>query len=467
MAQGTTPEELKVAAEKAILVGVQLPGGNIDEQDPLNELRSLAHTAGAEVVGELLQKRSKPIGRTYLGKGKVEELSSLIRATGATLVIFDNELSPAQVRNLEEITSSKIVDRSELILDIFANRAATTAAKLQVEIAQLEYTYPRLRAMWDHLGQVVGGAPVGIGTRGPGEQQLEIDRRLVQNRLTHLKRQLQEIEERASREVAQRNLQQFTVGLVGYTNAGKSTLFNALTSGGAFTHSKLFATLSTRIEKWDVGGGNYVMLSDTVGFIRNLPHHLVASFRSTLEETIAAKLLILVLDASDPHAQAQLETVQDTLDEIGAKTQPRILALNKVDRLGRTADVLVWLNKFPDAIPVSAVTGEGLNDLRAAVRARYLGDVYELEITMPMGDTRSIVFLEKRTQVVDRQYVDSRAVFRVRIGRRQVEQLLTQGTGPFTIDGLKPHEAIRAIWENGKPSAPRRIPPHERHVGQT
>src|SRR5438477_12376375 len=329
MPKPSAREELKIISEKAILVGVGLPDRTLDQADPVNELRSLAQTAGAEVAGEMVQNLKQPSGRTYLGKGKVQELKALIEMTGATLVIFDNELSPAQIRNLKEDLSTKIVDRSELILDIFANRAATTEAKLQVEIAQLEYTFPRLRAMWDHLGKIVGGSPVGIGTRGPGEQQLEIDRRLVQKRLKHLKDQLEQVQDRKAREVAQRNQQHFTVGLVGYTNAGKSTLFNRLTSGGAFAHPKLFATLSTRIEKWDLGGGNAVMLSDTVGFIRDLPHHLVASFRSTLEDAIFAKLLIIVLDAADANASMQLQTVNATLDDIGANTQPRILVLNK------------------------------------------------------------------------------------------------------------------------------------------
>src|SRR5690606_5887684 len=231
-----------------------------------------------------------------------------IKESDATLVIFDNDLTPAQIRNLEQATNCKIVDRSELILDIFANRAATAEAKLQVEIAQLEYTYPRLRAMWTHLGQVTGGAPVGIGTRGPGEQQLEIDRRLVQNRLASLKRELETIQQRKTREVAQRTLDHFTVGLVGYTTAGKSTLFNKLTAGGAYAHDKLFATLSTRVERWELGGGNSALLSDTVGFIRDLPHHLIASFRSTLEETIYAHVLIIVLDVADPHAEMHLQT---------------------------------------------------------------------------------------------------------------------------------------------------------------
>jgi GTPase len=458
-------EELKVMAERAVLVGVALPGVDVDERNPLGELRALAETAGAEVVGEMFQRRAKPSGRTFLGKGKVEELGSLIKMTDATLVVFDNELSPAQVRNIEKETSCKIVDRSELILDIFANRASTAAAKLQVEIAQLEYTYPRLRAMWDHLGQVTGGAPLGIGTRGPGEQQLEIDRRLVQNRLVRLKRELDEVQERAARDVAQRNDNHFTVGLVGYTNAGKSTLFNRLTAGGAFANPKLFATLATRIEKWDLGGGNAAMLSDTVGFIRNLPHHLVASFRSTLEETIAAKLLLLVLDVSDPRAAMQLRTVNQTLDEIGATTQPRLLLLNKVDQLDDRRELAGWLEKNPEAMPISAASGDGLGAVRQKVLDQFLGGVHEVTVELPMGDTRSIMYLEQRTTVFDREYEDQTAIFSVSIGRRQLDQLLALGGG-FTVNRLKPHEAIAQLWPNGEVETPTRVRPHEVHVGE-
>jgi len=456
-------EDLKVAAERTVLVHVQLPGEYVDERDLFSELRSLAETAGAIVVGELTQKREKPSGKSYLGKGKVQELAELTAMVEASLVIFDNDLAPAQIRSLEEVVQCKIIDRSELILDIFAGRAATHTAKLQVEIAQLEYTYPRLRAMWDHLGQIVGGAPVGIGTRGPGEQQIEIDRRLAKRRLRQLKRELAGIQMRKAREVQQRNLDHFTVGLVGYTNAGKSTLFNRVTGGGAFAHRKLFATLATRVERWELGGGNAAMLSDTVGFIRNLPHHLVASFRCTLEETVYAQLLVILVDAADRNGEMQLETVMRTLDDIGADTQPRIIALNKTDRLERAPDLLVWLNRHPEALPICAERGDGIEALTNAVRRHMLGGIREVRIATSMRDGRTIAFLEKRTEVLDRQYDGDEVRFTVRIGRRQVDQLLAQGAR-MTINGAPPLEAVKQVWDDParQSSAAARTPLHER-----
>jgi len=444
-----------------VLVQVQIPGAYLDDRDPFSELRSLAKTAGAEVVGELVQKRQKPKAKTYLGKGKVQELADLVGVLDASLVIFDNDLSPAQIRSLEEVVERKIIDRSELILDIFANRATTHAARLQVEIAQVEYTYPRLRAMWDHLGKIVGGAPIGIGTRGPGEQQIEIDRRLAQKRRRQLKRELTVIQERRTREVERRTLEHYTVGLVGYTNAGKSTLFNRLTAGGAFAHDKLFATLSTRIERWPLGGGNDVLLSDTVGFIRDLPHHLVASFRSTLEETVSAHLLIILVDASDANAEMQLDTVHRTLDEIGATTQPRIVALNKVDAVDAPSDVLVWLNRHPEGVPISAVTGDGLDELTRVVRSHMLGGEREVRITTSIGEGRTISLLEQRTDVLERAYDGDEVTMIVRIGRRQVDQLLARGA-QMRINDLDPLDAIREYWEETPVPSPPRIPPHER-----
>ncbi len=462
----TVREQLKVAAEPTVLVHVKLPGVIVDEVDPFRELRALAETAGARIVSQLVQKRRKPSGKTYLGKGKVQELADLAEMTGATLVIFDNELTPAQIRSLELAVERKIIDRSELILDIFAGRATTHAARLQVEIAQLQYTYPRLRAMWDHLGQIVGGAPVGIGTRGPGEQQLEIDRRLAKRRLGQLRRELVEIQGRRRREVEQRNLDHFTVGLVGYTNAGKSTLFNRLTAGGAYAHEKLFATLSTRIERWDLGGGNAVLLSDTVGFIRDLPHHLIASFRSTLEETVAARALIIVVDGCDPAAEMQLDTVFRTLDEIGATRQPRIVVINKIDGFARPADLCVWLNRHPEAIGISAVEGDGLDELVERVRELMVGAEREVVIRLPLRAARCVAFLEQRATVLGRRYEGETVEMTVRIGRRQVDQLLARGA-VTTIAGEEPLSAVRRLWgEDGlEPPAPR-VPPHDRlHPG--
>ncbi|MCP3904177.1 MAG: GTPase HflX [Planctomycetes bacterium] len=456
-----TREQVQVAAERSVLVHVQLPGAWVDPTEPFRELRALAETAGAIVVGELEQKRKKPKGRTYLGRGKVEELGALVKLTEATLVIFDNDLSPAQIRSLEEVVGCKIIDRSELILDIFANRATTHAAKLQVEIAQLEYTYPRLRAMWDHLGQIVGGAPVGIGTRGPGEQQLEIDRRLAQNRLRQLRRELSDIQARRTREVEQRNLEHFTVGLVGYTNAGKSTLFNRLTAGGAFAHRKLFATLSTRIERWELGGGNAALLSDTVGFIRNLPHHLVASFRSTLEETVWAQLLLIVVDAADQNAEMQCETVTRTLDEIGATTQPRLVVINKIDALERPEDLLIWLNRHPDSIPTSATSGDGLDELGERVFEIMVGGIREVTLRVPLRESRAVAMLEQRATVLDRTYGGDHVDMRVRIGRRQIDQILARGAA-LSIDGRPAQESLARIWNEGDEPSPTRVPPHDR-----
>ncbi|MCH2149412.1 MAG: GTPase HflX [Phycisphaerales bacterium] len=447
-------EELKVARERAVLVAVEFPRARLTMDDRMRELDALVSTAGAKVVGHLQQRRRLPSGRSFIGKGKLEDLAGLVKMVEATLVIFDHDLTPAQIRNIEQAACCKIIDRSELILDIFARRATTHAAKLQVEIAQLEYTYPRLRAMWDHLGQVTGGAPVGIGTRGPGEQQLEIDRRLVQRRLKQLRNELEGILRRKEREVASRNEDHFTVGLVGYTNAGKSTLFNRVTEGGgAFANDKLFATLSSRVEKWDLGSGASVLVSDTVGFIRELPHHLIASFRSTLEETVHGQLLLLVVDVSDHTAREQLRTVEETLDAIGAKDQKRILLLNQVDRLERRDELLVWLKDYPDALPISAHTGEGLDELKQLVLECVLGPQQEVVLEVLLKDGQTIDFIERRTEVLDREYGDATVRYSVRLGRRQVEQMLARG-GEGLLDGLPLKDAVERLWPSKAWSAP-------------
>ena len=278
----------------------------------------------------MTQKRQDPDVATYIGSGKVEELKELAEANEADLVVFDNDLAPSQTRNLEKALGVKVIDRTEVILDIFATRASTHEAHLQVELAQLDYALPRLKRMWTHLSRYKGG----IGVRGPGEKQLEEDRRLVVHRIQDLKAKLAKVQARKEREVAGRG-EVATVSLVGYTNAGKSTLMNALTSAGVLVADKLFATLDTRTRRWQFRGGGHVLLSDTVGFIRNLPHSLVASFKATLEEARQADLLLHVVDASNPEAEKQIEAVKAVLEELELVDQPTLLVLNKADRVPR------------------------------------------------------------------------------------------------------------------------------------
>ncbi len=452
-------EQLKIESERAVLAAVRLPGDTYDERDPFGELTSLAEQAGAVVVGTLEQHRQKPESGTYIGSGKLDELKSLCEMLDASTVIFDHELSPKQIAAVERHVERKVLDRSEVILDIFASRATTHEAKLQVEIAQLEYTYPRLRAMWSHLERIVGGSPGGVGTRGPGEQQLEIDRRLVQRRKSMLTRELKDIQSRKRRSVLSRNQEHLTVGLVGYTNAGKSTLFNTLTRGGAYADDRVFATLMTRTREWDLGGGTTAMLSDTVGFVRDLPHNLVASFRATLEEATHADLLLVVLDVSDPSADLQYREVMRTLDElfeevrsaeereakrgagggVGTFAEPeRLVLLNKVDQLKDNRELLVWQRRLPGALAISALGGEssGLDALRERVRIAVLGEPREVTLRVPMNASKSISVLEARGDVLDRDYTpEGDAVLRVRIGARLLEQLRVATPSLRVVEG--------------------------------
>jgi GTP-binding protein HflX len=431
MPKPTERTSIRVQADRAVLAAVRLPESVYDARDPFGELKALAEQAGAIIVGELEQRRQRPEVATFIGTGKLEELKGLCEVAGATLVIFDHDLSPRQIANIEEAVGRKVIDRSELILDIFAGRATTHEAKLQVELAQLEYTYPRLRAMWDHLERIVGrGGIGGIGTRGPGEQQLEIDRRLVQNKKLDLKRELSAINARKRRMVAQRKLDHYTVGLVGYTNAGKSTLFNALTAGGAYADDRPFATLVTRTRDWDLGGGLKVMLSDTVGFVRELPHHLVASFRATLEEAVHADLLLIVLDVSDAAVELHYETVTSTLDELQGKLEPetlpqRVLLLNKADRLRDNREILIWQRKVPGAIPICALKPGGLGhaELTEVVRTAAQGGVVEVTLRLAMKDAKAVSIVENRSQVLARDYENGHVRLRVRIGKRQLDQV--------------------------------------------
>jgi GTP-binding protein HflX len=471
---------IEVSAERAVLAAVRLPESIKDDgrarpldahspHDPFGELRALAEQAGAQVVGEISQRLEKPVGATYMGKGKIAELKALCEELEATTIIFDHDLSPRQISNLEKETLRKVVDRSELILDIFASRATSNEAKVQVELAQLEYTYPRLRAMWNHLERIKGG----IGSRGPGEMQLEIDRRLVQRRKLDLQHDLENFQARKRREVAARKREHFTVGIVGYTNAGKSTLFNTLTAGGAYADNRLFATLMTRTREWDLGSGLSVMLSDTVGFVRDIPHHLVASFKATLEEATHAELLLIVLDIADPAAELQYKVVNRVLDELfeemshskymedKLREQPqRVLLLNKVDQLRDNAPLLTWQRRHPGALAISAIGNPvkepGLIALTNLVRESARGNIEEFDVTVPLSDSKTIHLIETRGQVTDRHYDNTHATvtLRARIGRRQLAQLRSSGARLklATTDGQAvhldplPHEPPEKGW---------------------
>ena len=293
-----------------MLARVVLPD-DAKEDDPLAEIAGLATTAGTEIVGELIQRRQSMAAATAIGKGKVDELAMLVENHEADVVVFDNDLSPAQTRNLEKASKVKVIDRTELILDIFASNARTLESRLAVELAQLEYSLPRLKRMWTHLSRI----KMGVGMRGPGEKQLEVDRRLVEKRISDLKKELEVILRRKERQVASRR-DVMTVSLVGYTNAGKSTLMNALTEADVLAEDKLFATLDTRTRRWHLPNWGPILLSDTVGFIRNLPHRLIASFKATLEEARQADLLLHVADGSNPAVYQQIKAVYEVLKEI-------------------------------------------------------------------------------------------------------------------------------------------------------
>ena len=344
--------------EKAILVGhAQREREHIGRS--IDELALLADTAGALVVDRLVQRSGTIHPATFLGKGKVEELRLLAEQLDAELMIFDDDLSPAQVKNLEKMLNRKVIDRSELILDIFAKRARSRESRLQVELAQLEYTLPRLTGMWKHLERQAGG----IGTRGPGETQLETDRRMVREKIARLKRELEAVDQERKTQRARRQ-REYRAAIVGYTNAGKSTLFNALTRADVFVENRLFATLDSTTRQLVNANRDLVLLTDTVGFIRKLPHHLVASFRSTLAETIEADILLHVTDASDPDFRRHLIAVDKVLDEILTEPRPpRMMIFNKGDAL--SDDLAAGLRaEFPGARVVSALTGDGLGDLR-------------------------------------------------------------------------------------------------------
>jgi GTP-binding protein HflX len=427
-------EQLEVQQERAVLVGAILwRERKTNSDDVLGELTALAESAGAVIVDRFIQKVNRINPATYIGSGKAKMLAERVKNKEADVVIFDNDLSPAQIRELEKIVECKVLDRSELILDIFATRARTHQAKLQVELAQLEYTYPRLTRMWSHLDTVAGaggaggvGAVGGIGTRGTGEKQLEIDRRLVNKRITELKRNITAIDKRKMREIEGRN-DFYTISLVGYTNAGKSTLMNALTDAGVFVQDQLFATLDTRTRKWEVDSGVEVLLSDTVGFVSKLPHHLVASFKATLEETINADLLVHVVDASSVDVFEQIKSVETVLKELDCDQKDMLVLLNKSDCIADKAVFESVQTVFPEALSVSAKTGLNLDQLREKIADKVCGQNVRVRVTSSPGEGKLQSYLRTVGSELEEEYSDGSVQTDVTLGKNQLAQLKRLG----------------------------------------
>jgi GTP-binding protein HflX len=406
--------------DRAVLAGLYATDAEIPPDLSLDELESLVVAANGSTVGRVIQRRGRtsrgPRGgrltadpATLIGRGKVETVHALVEEECANLVVFDNELSPAQIRELEKRIGCRVIDRSELILDIFATRARTREAMLQVDLAQLEYTAPRLRGMWSHLERQAGGGGAksgGIGTRGPGEQQIEIDRRIVQKRIIRLKAELEKMINRRERQVTARAGRVWTVGLVGYTNAGKSTLMNTLTGAGVLVKDQLFATLDTTSRRWAVRPGVDIPLSDTVGFVRNLPHHLVASFRSTLAEALHADLLLHVADASHPDAVGQIEAVHKVLSGLGVDQDRIVGLLNKADAVADRADLQAQRSLFEQSVVISAKTREGLDTLTELVVARRAEAWTGLDLLIPHAHSRLIALVHQHGEVLSEEYED-------------------------------------------------------------
>jgi GTPase len=420
--------------ERGFITAV-LPQG-ADQDRELAEVEELAQTAGVEPVARLIQHRSQPDRRSYVGKGKLEELKHSFRESGAESLIVDGEISPAQQRLLEDALKARVVDRTQLILDIFAQHAVSAEGKLQVELAQLQYNLPRMRGLWQHLERLGGG----LGTRGPGESQLETDRRLARRRITILERRLEALRrQRLTRRRERMRSEMPTVALAGYTNVGKSTLLNALTDAQVAVHDRLFETLDPTTRAFEHDGRRY-LVTDTVGFIRRLPHDLVEGFAATLEETLSAELVLHIVDGSvpDDELDGMIAAVEDVLGEIGASELPVEIVLNKIDAvdpLGRRR----LANRFPGSLQVSALTGEGLPELRARV-AEHFSERFELvRLLVPHGEGGKLAELYSLGMPIDEREDTEEGVFiRARLPRRELSRFAS-----YLIAEATEHKAAR------------------------
>ena len=441
------------AVERALLVGADLrrvgpqgrgrgrrDGATLTAEDSLLELEQLADTAGAEVVGALLQKLDRPDPATFVGKGKVEELKTLRQETGADLVIFDDELTASQQRNLENALQIKIVDRTALILDIFAQRARTREGQLQVELAQLEYLLPRLSQLWVQFSRL-GGAAAGAGggrggriaTRGPGETQLEVDRRAIRRKIADLKEKIEKVREQRDLYRTRRQREALpVVALVGYTNAGKSTLLRALSAADVLIEDKLFATLDPTTRRIKLANGQEVLLTDTVGFIQRLPTALVAAFKATLEEIHAADVLVHVVDATHPNRREQIQAVGQTLDELDVEEKPVVTALNKIDALPPEARAALALEAYPNAVPIAAARGQGLDDLLAKLQEvlNASADRVRLCVRIPYASGELVRLFHQRGVVESEEFGPDGTELRGSVPRRYAAQF-----APFTLAG--------------------------------
>ncbi len=428
------PHSNQQRKERAVLVGVELPSNDhkISLEYSLEELESLAQTAGAEVAEKFTQQLRSVTPATLVGRGKVEQSHAKVDELHPDLVIFDEDLTPAQQRNLESAFNVRVIDRSQLILDIFAQRARSNEGKLQVELAQLEYLLPRLTRQWTHLSRLGGG----IGTRGPGETQLEVDRRRIREKISHLKRRLKTVERTRSLQRKERDNVPFaTIALVGYTNAGKSTLMNALTRAGVLVEDKLFATLDPTIRSLRLPNGDKVMVADTVGFINKIPHSLIEAFKSTLEEVMSADLLLHLVDMTSPLIDEQIQVIEEVLGEIGAGDIPAIIVPNKIDLLSEPPQHLFKNRGSEEVCPISAVTGEGLEALLNVIGTHLDRGKVKIHLSLSTSQGALLSLLRERGRVENEIYEDDRVHITAMVTPKLAGQMRKLARNKASSDG--------------------------------